>query len=464
MRTLSISRCLPVLLGCTLLTLGAAIPGCAQEPEPAPAPSPTAAPGDAPLAVDGPPATGARQNADGSWSYVYTLPASSSSLYPDASWLPAPYAQDYTDLAATIEHFTGQSLERGGMEGTKVSVNLAYGPPLVVISGPDREALDAFATMHQAFLAAAHAPQGLAGVNLCKATEGCWDPDPVENQPWAFFLPLGLPLSSQRAVTFLNYPPDDSLTGRDYLDNFTMERWYDVLQSAGIEEPYLYETIVDARPIAASGSSSVAATLPDITTYFNTPGSDHFYVTPMIELLATPPGTEGAAATLPVIVLGTPARDAWATIVGAESVGILDVGTTTLPGASKPTAWVASNHPDVTTYQCCPGDPNPNCCDDGDCSYDLVPDEQIDLQAACIVQGLSEDPGADPQAIKAQCAALWSTDPPAANQQTICIRAKLDYDYTTKGQCPSEQAAQAFCVAYANNACPQGVYTCEVPN
>jgi hypothetical protein len=145
-------------------------------------------------------------------------------------------------------------------------------------------------------------------------------------------------------------------------------------------------------------------------------------------------------------------------------VGILDVGTTTLPGASKPTSWVASIHPDVTTYQCCPGDPSPECCDDSDCSYDLVPDEEIDLQAACIVQGLSLDPDADPQAIKSRCANLWSTDPPPANQATICVRAKLDYDYTASGQCQSESDAQAFCAAYGNNACPEGVYTCDVPD
>lgn len=165
-----------------------------------------------------------------------------------------------------------------------------------------------------------------------------------------------------------------------------------------------------------------------------------------------------------VLGSGLRARDAWTTILGVESVGILDVGTTTLPGASKPTAWVASNHPDVTTYQCCPGDPNPNSCDDGDYSYELVPDGEIDLQAACIVQGSSLEPGADPQEVKATCAALWKTDPPPANQTTIYVRARLNYDYTTSGQCKTASDAEAFCAAYGNNACPAGVYTCDVPD
>lgn len=44
------------------------------------------------------------------------------------------------------------------------------------------------------------------------------------------------------------------------------------------------------------------------------------------------------------------------------------------------------------------------------------------------------------------------------------MRAKLDYDYTTDGQCASEADAEAFCAAYQNDACPTGVYTCDVPN
>lgn len=402
---------------------------------------------------------GARQEADGSWSYVYTLPANSSSLYPDKSWLPAPYDESYPDLAATIREFTEQSLTLSGIAGGNVkSVSLAAAKPLIVIGGDDPAALNDFAVMHQAFLDSTHAPQGLNGVNLCKSVSGCWDPQPIQDQPWAFFLPLGLPLTNQVAVSYLNFPPDDSLTDANYLNNFTMKRWYDVLQSAGIADPYLYETIVDARPIAAAGSQG--SEMPEISTYFNASGTDNYYNTPMIELLTNPP-TNPSASSLPVIVLGTPSREAWATIVG-QPVDILGVGTSTLPGASKPTSWIASNHPDVTTYQCCPGDPSSGCTNPGyPPAYDLIPDEKIDLQAACIILGLAEDPAADPIAIKTACAAEWDTSPSVANQQTICVRAKLDYDFTTQGQCKSQSAAEAFCSYYQNNACPTDVYSCD---
>ncbi|MCW8928945.1 MAG: hypothetical protein OQL19_01755 [Gammaproteobacteria bacterium] len=403
-------------------------------------------------------AAGAHQNADGGWSYVYTLPSNSQWLYPDKSWLPQYYVKSYPDLATTIKTFTNQSLSRDGIAGGRVSsvTPQADGTILMVISGSDSKQLANFATMHQGFMSSTHAVQGLNGTQLCQSTQGCWDPHPGK-EPWSFFLPFGLPLSQQKAVSFLNYPPDDSLTDVDYLKNFTMYRWSAVLESVGISDPYLYETIVDARPIAAPGSGQ-SNYMPDINTYFNKPNSQYYYVTPMIELLTNTPANV-SSNSLPVIVLGTPSRDAWAEVIGQSQVNVLDVGTTTLPGASKPTAWVAGNHPDVTTYQCCPGDPNSNCGG----SYDLVQDETIDLQVACIIQALGADPAADPTTVKAACAQAWAVNPSPANKATICVRAKQDYDFTTDGQCKTQAEAEAFCNYYNNNACPTGVYSCNVP-
>jgi hypothetical protein len=48
-------------------------------------------------------------------------------------------------------------------------------------------------------------------------------------------------------------------------------------------------------------------------------------------------------------------------------------------------------------------------------------------------------------------------------QHTICVRAKLDYDYTTTGQCKTPADADAFWNYYQNNPCPAGIYTCNVP-
>ncbi len=197
----------------------------------------------------------------------------------------------------------------------------------------------------------------------------------------------------------MNYPPAVSLEQKDYLNNNTMKRWSGVLEAVGIQNPVLYETIVDGRPITAAGSN-LKHPLPDITTYFNSPGNN--YVTPMISLL-TQSSTPGY--TLPVTVLGAPAGVDWAKVIGVPSVKPGDVGTTNVISAGKKTAWVAGNHPNVTSYQCCPGDPSKDCqAHDGYPVADqLIPDAKTDLMVACIEQGLATNPSADPNAVKAQC-------------------------------------------------------------
>lgn len=410
------------------------------------------------------PTLGLHKESAGGWSYVYTLPENSRILYPDKSWLPAVYTtKHFQDLATTIKTFTQQSMDRGGLDMKVSSVTMYENKPLIVISGADGKMLNDFAIMHQTFLDSNHTLQGLNGINNCKQVtepKTCWDPSPGY-YPWAFYLPLGMAMLNQQAVTYLNFPPSDSLVNADYLDNFTMRRWNQVLADVGITDPDAYNTIVDARPIAAPGSGQ-ADLLPDVTTYFNTTGN--YYDTPMLTLLTDPPTNPSATNTLPVIVLGTPAREAWGKIINQPTVNILDVGTSTLPGASKATKWVASNHPDVTPYQCCPNDPNTNCtsAEYGN-SYDLIPDEKIDLQASCIIQALSLNNAADPDTVKAQCKLDWDTNPSVQNLQTICVQAKLDYNFSSTGQCQSKADALAFCNYYQNNACPSGVFSCDVP-
>lgn len=385
-------------------------------------------------------------------SYVYTLPANSAKLYPDASWLPDTYKKYYPDLAATIQDYTQQSLTRGNLTHTTASVTIGQdGKPTIELKGSDSvEAMNSFAKVQQTFFDNDHAVQGLNGVTNCQKTPGCWDTDTTQKYPWAMFLPLGMAMTNQALVNFMNYPPAVSLEQKDYLDNNTMKRWSGVLQAVGIQNPVLYETIVDGRPIAAAGSN-LKMPLPDITTYFNSPGNN--YVTPMISLL-TQSATPGY--TLPVTVLGAPAGVDWAKVIGVPSVKPGDVGTTNVISAGKKTAWVAGNHPNVTSYQCCPGDPSKDCqAHDGYPVADqLIPDEKTDLMVACIEQGLATNPAADPNKVKAQCAASWNSPViPPANQATLCVRARLDYSWNGIGNCKTTAEATDFCNRHANNAC-----------
>lgn len=397
----------------------------------------------------------------GVYTFQLGAPDQVRSLYPDASWLPSYYASKYPDISTTVETFTKQSLMRDGIIYLSVTYDAATGYLTIKTPVPSGPAA-AYATRLPAFLQIAQAAQG--GVAQCQATSGCWDPHPGY-APWAMFLPVGLPIVNNLAVTFLDYPPSTSLSQGDYLNNFTMNRWSQVMQDVGIANPFLYETTVDSRPIAAPGSGQTNY-LPDATTYFNTPG-DNYYLTPLTALLSQPPSNRTSTTTRPVTVLGSPAQKAWSQIIGAQ-VTTLAVGQTTLPGASLPTPWVAGNHPDVTSYQCCPGDKNSNCSSPtyGN-SWDLVADEQIDFQVLCITQLLAENPGMAPSAAKASCYQQWGQPMGSlstANQHTLCVQAKQDYEYKAPGHCASVEDAEAFCSYYNNNPCPSGVYTCTVPS
>jgi hypothetical protein len=396
-------------------------------------------------------------------TYTYSLPSNSINLYPDASWLPSTYRPYYTDLGQTIQNYTQQSLDRSGLTNITVSVQLdATGNPRVTLTGTDLDAMQAFAAVQQVFLDGKHAAQGLNGVQKCRQTNGCWDPNPNAQYPWAFFLPLGMAMINQAVVNFMNYPPAVSLAGYDYLANNTIKRWSSVLAAAGITNPVLYETIVDGRPIAAAGTGQ-SDYLPDIDTYFNSPGKE--YVTPMLSLLVA---SSNATYSKAVVVLGAPAGDVWAKIIGASSVKPGDVGTTNVIDPGKKTNWVAGNHPNVTSYQCCPGDPSPDC--QASSSHpaftNLLRDEKIDLMVACIEKGLGENSAADIIKLKAECTAEWnSRNIPSKSQQALCIRARLDYSWNGIGNCKTAADALAFCKKHGDNACAstpqQSIYKCS---
>ena len=384
-------------------------------------------------------------------TYTYSLPSNSVSLYPDVSWLPSTYQPYYPDLGKTIQHFTQQSIDRSGLTNTVVSVQIGEtGNPQVTLTGNDLEAMQAFAAVQQTFLDENHAVQGRNGVQKCRQTHDCWDTQPNAQYPWAFFPPLGMAMLNQTVVNFMNYPPAVSLERHDYLDDNTMKRWSGVLEAVGISNTVLYETIVDGRPIAAAGTGQ-SDYLPDIDTYFNSPGNE--YVTPMLSLLTA---SSNATYSKAVVILGAPAEADWAKIIGASGVKPGDVGTTNAIDPGKNTNWVAGNHPNVTAYQCCPGDPSPGCRASASysASANLIRDEKTDLMVACIEKELGENPAADVNKLKAECKAEWNSSKLSpANQKTLCIRARLDYNWNGIGNCKTAAEALAFCNKHLDNAC-----------
>lgn len=387
----------------------------------------------------------------------YRLPPNVWQLYP-FKWLPAPYKKKYTQLTATVEHFTKQSLRRGGIDFESVDVTGAVPSKRVRVRivGGDTQKLRNFSMVHYQFFDNRHARQGKLGVRKCKTTSSCWDPNPGK-KPWAFYLPLGLPLVGQKAVTLLDYPPSDSLMDRDYLGNFTMDRWSNVLRTVGIDNPVRYETIVDSRPIAAPGSGQ-SKYMPAVSTYFNDAPDGPDYIVPMLKLLSRA-SQHSPGRARPIIVLGDPARKAWGNILDPSDpvdVNVMDVGRTRLDGAAKRTPWVASNHPDVRTYQCCPGDKK---CETRDQSLPKM--TKIDLKAACIVKTMANNPGKKPAAIKKICHKRWVQSLSPLRQRKFCVLARRGYNFSSGHQCKTKKAAEQFCARFNNNPCPPGVFACK---
>ncbi len=371
-------------------------------------------------------------------------------LFPNAAdpAMPSFYANQAgfpQTLAQSIQLYTQQSLANDGINYSSVNVTVSGNTANVTIAGSDPRASSYAAMM--AGLVAAGTP-GWNGTLACQAVSGCWGNPVSGGQPWAFYLPLGLPMVNQVAVTFLDYPPNASLCTSNYLSNFTTARWNAVMTTAGVTNPVLYEAIVDAHPIAAPGSGQ--GTYVDATTsYF---GGNQGYDNTLLGVLTNPPTNTSATSTLPVLVLGTPARGVWGQLINYQNSQTIPVpvnaaGTATLPGQKKFTKWVAGNHPDVTTYQCCPGDPTKSCKG----SYSLVADEIIDLTVACTIKALADNPDADPVAAQATCSTNWNS---AAQKHAVCAQARLDYDFMSSGMpCKCQAAADKFCSDNADNAC-----------
>ena len=393
--------------------------------------------------------------------YTYALSGIDTvrQIYPDVSWLPKPYDQYYekSTLEQTIVQFTEDSLKRDGISFESVSASLDYANDrvLMTIESGDSRAIH-YEVTHPKFIE--NYAQALKGVAKCQESDECWshhDDDP--NEPWAFFPQFGLPMVQQRTILMLNYPPASALTGKDYLDTFTMGRWTRLLERIGAPNPTLFETIVDVRPIAAPGSGA-SQYLPNAQTYFNDPTgkTGGYYIEPQLNLMLDPAWNLGNERTLPLMILGGPAREQWKVMTGLDNE-ILDTGITTLPGASKPTPYILSNHPDVTTYQCCPHDTgNPKCKE-----FDLIKDEEIDVQAICWAMSMYDDPSQDPKDALAQCKDRWVDNRSASDNLRFCALARMDSNECFEQGLTWDEALN-YCEKNNNEpcasyACPTGV-------
>ena len=393
-------------------------------------------------------------------SVTYELSDHTDDVYPSENTVPKPYQEYYKGITdeKSVELFTEASLTRDGITFDSVTVEFDGSIPafVVTIETSDPNA-SAYSTVHPKsvdnFISAQR------GTVSCMNTRDCWNKNNThKDEPWAFLAPLGLPMVAQRSVLMLNFPPVDALTEKDYLNNFTMDRWSNVLKAVGIENPTLYETIVDIRPIAAPASGTTE-NLPDAQKYFNdkTQTTGDYYINPQLSLMVDPdPESSSHKHTLPLVVLGTPAREEWNTITGVGEE-VLKTGTATIPGASKPTPYILGNHPDVTTFQCCPGDTSSSCD-----SHNLITDEEVDMQIACWTQAMSANPDADPDTTLANCKTKWVTDRSAQDDLTFCALARMD-SQECFGKDIDFATAANYCKSHDNKPCATYACPTEIP-
>lgn len=199
----------------------------------------------------------------------------------------------------------------------------------------------------------------------------------------------------------------------------------------------------------------------DAKDVFATSGRD--WIGQGLGFFTNPPSNQASNA-LPILVLGSPARKTWAEVIdyagkevkttcqwsSSDEVPVLGYGLTTRPGSLKQGWWLASNHPDETMYNCCPGDPAARCKG----STNLVACDKVDLTATCMQYAFGQDPDADGDTVFATCNGTWNTDNPTPDvAMKICIDARMSYNFNSEGLCKCESAAAAFCAANNANAC-----------
>ncbi|OYT93288.1 MAG: hypothetical protein CFE43_03305 [Burkholderiales bacterium PBB3] len=297
----------------------------------------------------------------------------------------------------------------------------------------------------------------LKGIQACQNSQdsACWQPKGSGlacSGPWQFYLPLGLPMLSQKAVMLLHYPPYSALQQSDYLNNATLNRWQRLLTTVGVAPAdwTLYTTTVDIFPIAAPGSGQTGCfPTTNAVRYFGAPGSG--YIPSMLGALVDPPvGNTTPSATRPVIVFGGEALGYWNAAYPQAPVAVLKAGSVNLNPAEpkKMTAYIGANHPIAAVYQTCTSSPG------------ITVMAGQDLATACFAKTMGDTPDADPVAVGASCQRAYNQPKADSDQATqLCTTAVIDKSPQFAPWGKSQ--ALAWCAQHSNQVCPLPDYATQ---
>ncbi len=287
-------------------------------------------------------------------------------------------------LAQTIEIYLQQSIMRDGLQNATVNVQVDGGQYYAVLNGvpagyPER------------------VTQFLSIGSLGKTARDKLQQDGKWNAAqWRFFLPLGLPLTNQKSAQLLHFPPDYSLTERNYLGSKTSQRWETLLELNGAPSASIavYERIVDIAPVAAPADAG--GSLAETYAYFK----DYAYA--MLNYSVSPPP---AKLPLPVVAYGGPVR-AWVkTYLGGDlkvsaSPAYLQVGNV------EHIPFLGANHPSLFWYAA------------KDSRTQALRVMRDDLVAACWQVKMGEDPQRDINSTLDGCSTYWDRRDTEVCEQT----------------------------------------------
>ncbi len=313
-------------------------------------------------------------------------------------------------LSATIQHWFDQTLQRDGVaEQIKATAILEDQQVYLELVAEENQqpVVSRYAERLQELLAIGQQALDQVIPELHKI--GKWDPE--NTGQWRFFLPLGLAMVRQKSLQFFHYPPIRLLDPmRDYLNDPVPVRWEELLQVNGVsseQASWLYETVVDATPIAApddQGSKKVDKSkykyglIP--IEYFTT------YQTDLVKLLLNSAENQ-EGYTIPIVIYGAHPREEFEEIFlkgTGQTLGINKVATAEIvPG--KKTRVLSTNHPYRFYAQAQIDDKQPDkyyvgCGEIAPGHLDsVIALMKDDLAAAHWQVQMSNDPSQDPQVV-----------------------------------------------------------------
>jgi len=383
-------------------------------------------------------------------------------------------------LASTVLRYLGQTLRRDGLAAMGATVSVRVEGPddapfyFADFDGPEEVAgsFDQYAIRLPQYLN--HGWDALTTVIPMLKSKGLWDPTkdkPKGYRPWRFYMPHGLAMIHQRALQFFHYPPIRLLEEfQDYLYDPVPFRVEELMMANGVAskaEAQLYETVMDATPIAAAddqGSKKDPAGDPVMGLI----PIQHFpdYQRAQVRLLLNASPTSDYY-TIPIVVYGSHPRDVFNQLYGVD-IGVNRAATAEIvPG--KKTPVLGSNHPyrfyaqaqitkdasgrlltDVGAGTIAPG----NCAE-------AVRVMQQDLAVARWLKQMSDDPSLDPQATIEEAESYWD-DSAQASEICALVRhegslrypdpASLDFRFDL-----SLDAARDQCRLLKNDPCAASV-------